>query len=329
MKSLGDLGDLTKSDMFLAAKAEAEKHAALVRSGGEVRKKLVTVGDACRDYAKTRPDAESRFRRYVYDHPVAKVKLDRLRYRHLRDWRRDLEASPALIRRRKCEPNETRPRAPATINRDMVALRAALNAVLPPGPPRSSGAWQEALTAIPNASRRRTLYLDRDQRRQLLAHLDEEAEDFVRALCLLPIRPGAMAKLTVGSFDERTAELTIGQDKHGQDRRIIVPADTASFFSRLIEQRPSSAPLFARANGRPWDRHSWKIPISRAVRDAGLPSDATAYTLRHSTITDLVKAGLPLLTIAQISGTSAAMIEQHYGHLARDAAVDALETLAL
>ena len=138
-----------------------------------------------------------------------------------------------------------------------------------------------------------------------------------------------MAKLTVGSFDERTAELTIGQDKHGQDRRIIVPADTASFFSRLIEQRPSSAPLFARANGRPWDRHSWKIPISRAVRDAGLPSDATAYTLRHSTITDLVKAGLPLLTIAQISGTSAAMIEQHYGHLARDAAVDALETLAL
>jgi len=38
---------------------------------------------------------------------------------------------------------------------------------------------------------------------------------------------------------------------------------------------------------------------------------------------------LPLLTIAQISGTSAEMIERHYGHLASDAAVKALGELAL
>jgi site-specific recombinase XerD len=59
------------------------------------------------------------------------------------------------------------------------------------------------------------------------------------------------------------------------------------------------------------------------------PSEASAYTLRHSTITDLVTAGLPLLTIAQISGTSAEMIERHYGHLVSDAAVKALGALAL
>ena len=62
---------------------------------------------------------------------------------------------------------------------------------------------------------------------------------------------------------------------------------------------------------------------------ADLPDGASAYTLRHSTITDLVTAGLPLLTIAQISGTSAEMIERHYGHLASDAAVKALGELAL
>ena len=49
---------------------------------------------------------------------------------------------------------------------------------------------------------------------------------------------------------------------------------------------------------------------------------------RHAA-TDLVSAGLPLLTIAQISGTSAEMIERHYGHLASDAAVKALDGLAL
>ena len=39
--------------------------------------------------------------------------------------------------------------------------------------------------------------------------------------------------------------------------------------------------------------------------------------------------GLPLLTVAQISDTSAEMIERHYGHLSRHAAAEALAGLAL
>lgn len=54
-----------------------------------------------------------------------------------------------------------------------------------------------------------------------------------------------------------------------------------------------------------------------------------AYALRHSTITDLVSSRLPLLTIAQISGTSVEMIERHYGHLDREAAELALSCLSL
>ncbi|MGH8225935.1 MAG: hypothetical protein ACRER1_07275 [Gammaproteobacteria bacterium] len=54
-----------------------------------------------------------------------------------------------------------------------------------------------------------------------------------------------------------------------------------------------------------------------------------AYTLRHSTITDLVTGGLDLMTVAQVSGTSAAMIEKHYAHLQREHAAKALSGLAL
>ena len=46
-------------------------------------------------------------------------------------------------------------------------------------------------------------------------------------------------------------------------------------------------------------------------------------------ITDLVVNGLDLLTVAQISGTSVAMIEKHYGHLQADRAAAALAMLAL
>ena len=87
--------------------------------------------------------------------------------------------------------------------------------------------------------------------------------------------------------------------------------------------------LFMRVGGGTWDRNTWGDAIEDAVKAAQLPAGTTAYTLRHSTITDLVTAGLPLLTVAQISGTSAEMIERHYGHLVRDAAVKALEALAL
>jgi integrase len=163
----------------------------------------------------------------------------------------------------------------------------------------------------------------------LLEKTDAEAAPFVRALCLLPLRPGALAALTAGDFDKRTAELTIGKDKTGKPRRIQLPRDAAQLLADQAKNKLPGAALLMRANGKAWDKNSWKLPIAAAVAAAGLPDGATAYTLRHSTITNLVSAGLPLLTIAQISGTSAEMIERHYGHLASDAAVKALGELAL
>ena len=329
LKALGDFGTLPGNEMFAAAKKEAEKLAELVESGGQVRAKIETVADACAEYAKTRPEASHRFRRYVEADPIAKVKLDKLRRRHVKEWRERMEARPALVSRRKKGEPIHRERAASTVNRDMAVFRAALAKVLSPGAPNSEAAWQEALKATSNADGRRTLYLDRGQRRKLLDKIDAEAAPFVRSLCLLPLRPGALAGLVAGDFDKRTAELTIGKDKTGKPRRIQLPTEAATLLASQAKNKLPGAPLFMRSNGKAWDKNTWKLPIASAVVAAGLPSGATAYTLRHSTITDLVSANLPLLTIAQISGTSAEMIERHYGHLASDAAIKALGELAL
>lgn len=328
-KGLGAFSELPGNARFGAAKVEAERHAEMIEAGGHIAVKLKTVADACRAYAESRTDAEARFKRYVYGDPLGKVKLDKLRRRHVAEWRKRLEDKPALISRSKEGEKRTRARAPSSVNRDMAVLRAALAKVLSPGTPNSEAAWQEALKSIPNANGRRNLYLDRGQRRKLLDATSEEATPFVKALCLLPLRPGAMAALTAGDFDKRTAELTIGKDKTGKPRRIQLPAEAAKLFALQATDKLPGAPLFMRANGTAWDKDSWKLPIAAGVKAAGLPNGATAYTLRHSTITDLVSAGLPLLTIAQISGTSAEMIERHYGHLASGAATKALGELAL
>jgi hypothetical protein len=93
-----------------------------------------------------------------------------------------IAALPALVSRNK--DKRTRARVPATINRDIVPLRASLSKLLAPGAPNSNAAWQEALKPIKNADRQRTRYPDISQRRELLAMVEQEAAPFVKALCL-------------------------------------------------------------------------------------------------------------------------------------------------
>ena len=90
-----------------------------------------------------------------------------------------------------------------------------------------------------------------------------------------------------------------------------------------------TAPLLSRADDKAWNKDAWKWPVKAAVGAAKLPDGTAAYTVRHSVISDLVHDGLDLLTVAQVSGTSVAMIERHYGHLRSNVAARALARLAL
>lgn len=328
-RALGSFGDYPANERFALAKADAEKFAGEVEHGGLRSDNIETVEDACKQFARSHNEAGDRFRRYVYADPIARIKLAKLRRSHLKSWRQRLEDTPALVSRRKNGQPVTRARSPATLNRDMAVLRTALGQVLPLGPPNTDAAWQEALKPVRNAVKRRTLFLNRDQRRLLLASACNEARFFIEVLNILPLRPGAIAGLVAGDFDKRTAELTIGKDKAGNGRRIVLPVTAARLFAAAARGKLPGAPLFTRSNGKAWDKENWNNPIHDAARKAKLPAGVTAYTLRHSVITDLVAGGLPLLTVAQISGTSAAMIEKHYGHLVADAATKALAELAL
>lgn len=330
-KPLGDYGVLAGHDVFAAARRDAEAWADLVETGGVRRRDLVTVADACRAYLESKPGsiAEGVFRRHVYSDPIAKVKIDKLQQHHLRAWRGRLQEAPALISRTKTGKTRTKRRSDSTVNRDMVPIRAALTRVKSKGTPGTEAAWQEALQPIKGAGKRRLLYLDRDQRSQLVEAADAAAKPFLRAMCLLPLRPGALAALKVGDFERRTRTLHVGSDKNGEPRLIGMPPVTADFLREHVKGKGADALIFMRENGKPWCRSTWKGPIKLAAKAAMLPGSPTAYTLRHSVITDLVNDRVPLLTVAQLAGTSVEMIQKYYGHLLRDAAEAALARLAL
>ncbi|MDE2465076.1 MAG: tyrosine-type recombinase/integrase [Alphaproteobacteria bacterium] len=325
-RSLGDFGHLPASERFGAASTEARAWFAHLIGGGS--HEPISVREVCERYALVKPESGGRFQRYVYAEPIAKVLLHKLTDRHLREWRRHLEALPAKVTRNKRGMAVTRERQPATVNRDMVALRAALNKAFNEGEVLSDLAWRQALKPLPTHGRR-TEYLDRDERRRFLAALPSDAASFARGLCLLPIRPGALASLRVQNLDIRKRELVIIRDKSKGYRTILLPADTAAALAALAKNKSPGDLLFTRSDGMAWNKDKWKRPVKAAVRAAGLPDAVTAYTLRHSTITDLVTHGLDLLTVAQVSGTSVAMIEKHYGHLRQEHAATALATLNL
>ncbi len=334
--SLGDFSDLPDNKRFDAAQKAARDWSAHLDAGGS--NGVLTVEQACKAYVTkledakkdgAAKDAKGRFRRWVYsDVKLSNTPIMKLTPGMMNDWRNKLVKSPTIPQDKT--KTSTNVRAASSINREMAVLKAALNLALEDGHATNDTAWKIKLKPIKDADKRRECYLDIKQRRALIKNAPTDLAAFISALSLVPLRPGAVAALTAGHFDKRLGVLTVGKDKAGKDRKIGLPKSTAAFFAAQAKGKLPAAPLLARADGKFWNKDSWKDPFKDAAKAAQLPVDAVAYNLRHSAITDLIALHhLDTMTVAQLSGTSLAMIEKHYGHLLRDHAADALGKLAL
>lgn len=331
-KALGDLSELPDHLRFDSAQKAALAWLDHLGRGGAVG--ITTVKDACDRYIKhlratkterAANEAEARFKNYVLNHgKLATTELSKVTPSQLEAWRKALRELPT-----RSGANRGKARSASTLNRDMTCFRAALNLAYSDGLVTSDFAWRSKLRPLKNVDQRRELYLDRAQRLQFVEQAPPDLAAFLRGLAQLPLRPGALAALTVGDYDSRLKVLKIGKDKAGKDRKIKLPDATAVFFEAAAKDKATAAPLLCRADGVAWNKDSWKWPVKAAAAAAKLPPGTTTYTVRHSVISDLVHDGLDLLTVAQISGTSVAMIEKHYGHLRSDVAAGALARLVL
>lgn len=316
---LGDFADLSEKDRYDAAMAAAMpwfRH----KSAGGLSGDL-TVSSACAAYSEylavekseeAAQDARGRFRRLVDATALGGVKLGKLTPRHIAQWKTDVL---------------TNSRIKASFNRNATSLRAALNLAYKRQEIISDLAWRDELRPLRNATRRRKQYLSAEDRRLLIASASDEVRPFLVSLTLIPVRPGDIANLRVSDFDSRSRTLRIPAGKTGA-RSIPLSSKATAHFSECARGKHPAAWLVSRRDGGQWQRYAWRDQIREAVKTAKLPAATVAYTLRHSTITDLVTDGLDLFTVAQVSGTSIAMIEAHYGHLQQEHARAALERLA-
>ncbi len=76
-------------------------------------------------------------------------------------------------------------------------------------------------------------------------------------------------------------------------------------------------------NGRAWDRHSVSERFRAIRKRARVRQSITIYLFRHLWISEMLMAGVDVLLVARMAGTSVAMIERVCGHFRNQSYRDA------
>lgn len=313
--SLGELGQM---DFDAASKAAGEWLTTLDAPRAATAK-VGTVKAACAAYVADletlgRPaaaqDAKSRFALLVDEDRIGSIKLDRLIRDDVIAWR------DALV---------TENRTKATANRTLRTFKAALTKAAKMGWSADPFAWQ-SVEAFAGADQSRELYLTARQRNTLVAHSPPALAAFLTMLIYTAARPGELARATVADFDAKQGTLTLrtgkGRDAKVKARHVPLTPPVLKILKPAAKGRPSAAPLLVDPQGGPWHR----VALSRGIRAAVQAARATkipkaakpplsvvAYNIRHAVISEWLSAGIDAFTVAQICGTSVAMIERYYG----------------
>ncbi len=126
-----------------------------------------------------------------------------------------------------------------------------------------------------------------------------------------------------------------GRVKHTKTRLSTRAVPLQLIALEALDRLPDSENpiLFANSRGgridfRSFGRRHWK-PAQTAV---GIQPLRHLYDLRHTYATFALRAGVSVFAVSRFTGSSIAMIDYHYGHLARDSpehAVSLLDALAI
>jgi len=207
---------------------------------------------------------------------------------------------------------------PASINRLLKPLIAALNRVADLDPDRAGanrGAWRTGLKLLPNATRAREAVLTDAQVRAVVAaayQIDEAFGLYVEVHAAVGSRTSQLVRLSVRDFDGTRLMVPTsnkGRGERSADRTPVpVMPSLAKRLAAATAGRALDAPLLT------WQGNHRSL-YQKVVKAAGLPTDgdlSTIYALRHSSIARALLAGVPLPVVADWHDTSAAIIERHY-----------------
>lgn len=196
----------------------------------------------------------------------------------------------------------------------------------------------EAVSAMPQLPRRgRPIrdVLSRAELEQLERAMPRERDKLIiRVFADCGLRLEELTRLKAGDIIRggRKAYLRV-HGKRDRVRDVPVPPNVLRRLDRLIERRPeersSDAIFLSHRRGRLGVHDALTVGgvyqvVKEAAARAGIPKRVFPHLLRHSFMTEMLRQEMNLAQLSSIAGASTDVIAQHYAHLTRDDAYDAM-----
>jgi integrase len=157
--------------------------------------------------------------------------------------------------------------------------------------------------------------------------LDDKFGLFTDTMAVTGARPSQLVRLRVEDLHDHPSrpKLMMPRSAKGggrnraakklQNYSVPITGQLAAKLKAAAMGRADDAPLLLQSDGNPWPANPGAQNhrlIAKIVAEIGADPDATAYSLRHSSIVRMLKKNIPVRLIASLHDTSIRMIEAHY-----------------
>jgi integrase len=203
-----------------------------------------------------------------------------------------------------------KPTSDGTIIRELVTLRAALKWA-------QHERWISVVPHIevPSAPPARDRWLTREEADRLLAAAQAlHVRVFIALGLHTAARSGALLELTWAQVDLTAGVIRLG-DGVGNKRRGIVPINDALRPILETARQAATCQYVIEHGSKPVA--SVKTGFTAAAKRAGV-SGISPHSLRHTAVTWMILAGVPMPMVARYAAMSLAMVETRYGHHSPD-----------
>jgi integrase len=207
------------------------------------------------------------------------------------------------------DDDEHRRRSMDSANRVLAVFKAALNLAFQDGLVTDDRAWRR-VQAFKGVGEARKVILSNEEINRLIDACPAGPHELVAAGAMTGCRLGELTGARVRDLDPAAATLKVAGKTGGREVH-LAPLELRLLRRLAAGKRPQDH-LFLTAAGEPWSEGRHKRPFAAAVAKAGLDPEATFYSLRHASVTRMLKAGVPTQAVAEHHGTSARMIEANY-----------------
>lgn len=229
---------------------------------------------------------------------------ERIRFYHRQRRTEGHLVGPADARRKK-------PTSNGTIIRELVTLRAALQW----GKKAKWISGDLPYIEVPAQPPPRDRWLTRKEADKLLASAQAlHMRTFIALALHTAARTGALLELTWDRVNLESGIIHLGEGS-GNKRRGIVPINSALRPYLEVAQQAATCPYVVQHGSRPV--LSIKTGFNAAARRAGI-SGVSPHTLRHTAVTWMVMAGVPMPMVARYAAMSLQIVEKTYGHHSAD-----------